>query len=162
MKLAVYPGSFDPVTNGHLDIIERAAQLFDHLIVAVFVNKGKKPLFTIEERVNILKDVLTPYNNVSVDCFEGLTVNYMVRKNAQAIIRGLRAVSDFENEFQMALTNKKLCPDTETVFLMSKAEWAFLSSSMVKEVASFGGCIADFVPPGIEKLVIEKYRQLKY
>lgn len=161
MKLAVYPGSFDPVTNGHLDIIERAAHLFDHLIVAVFVNKGKKPLFNLDERVDMLREVLAPYKNVSVDQFEGLTVDYASSKNAQAIIRGLRAISDFENEFRMALTNKKLCPEREIVFLMSKAEWSFLSSSVVREVASFDGSISGFVPPIVEKMVTEKYRQLR-
>lgn len=153
-RVAVYPGSFDPVTNGHLDIIERAAQLFDHLVVAVSVNAGKSPLFSLDERVGMLKEILKPYNNVSVDKFEGLTVNYTGEKGAQAIIRGLRAISDFENEFQMALTNKKLRGDVETVFMMSQAQWSFLSSSVVKEVASYGGCVVEFVPP----LVVSKLR----
>jgi len=160
MKLAICPGSFDPVTNGHVDIIKRAALLFDHIIVAVSVNSGKKPLFTEKERVKLLKSVLKPFNNVSVDSFEGLTVNYTAQKNAQAIIRGLRAISDFENEFQMALTNKKLQPKVETVFMMAQAQWSFLSSSVVKEVASFGGCITDLVPPLIEKKLKEKFSAL--
>ncbi|PKM82592.1 MAG: pantetheine-phosphate adenylyltransferase [Firmicutes bacterium HGW-Firmicutes-14] len=161
MKLAVYPGSFDPVTNGHVDIIERAAQLFDHVIVAVSKNSGKKPLFTLEERVKILNNVLVQYKNVSVDSFEGLTVKYASIKNAQAIIRGLRAISDFENEFQMALTNKKLEPNVETVFMMSRAKWSFLSSSVVKEVASLGGCIEEFVPGLVEKRLKEKFSNQK-
>jgi len=161
LKLAVYPGSFDPVTNGHVDIIERAAQLFDHVIVAVSKNSGKKPLFTLEERVKILNNVLVQYKNVSVDSFEGLTVKYASIKNAQAIIRGLRAISDFENEFQMALTNKKLEPNVETVFMMSRAKWSFLSSSVVKEVASLGGCIEEFVPGLVEKRLKEKFSNQK-
>ncbi len=157
MKLAVCPGSFDPVTNGHLDIIERAALLFDQVVVAVSINSGKKPLFTVKERLELLKKTLKPYNNVSVDSFSGLTVNYAAQKKAVAIIRGLRAISDFENEFQMALTNKKLQPEIETVFLMAQAQWSFLSSSVVKEVASFGGCIKDFVPQLVEKKLKEKF-----
>lgn len=157
MKIAVYPGSFDPVTNGHIDIIERSAELFDHVIVGVSANSRKNPLFTLAERVDILKVVLKPYKNVSVDSFQGLTVNYTVAKNAQAIIRGLRAISDFENEFQMALTNKKLQPDVETVFMMSQAKWSFLSSSVVKEVAALGGCIADFVPELVEQELMAKF-----
>ncbi len=159
-RIAVYPGSFDPVTNGHLDIIERAAQLFDHLIVAVSVNPGKKPLFSFDERVELLTEVLEPYKNVSVDRFRGLTVNYAKEKGAQAIIRGLRAISDFENEFQMALTNKKLKNEVETVFMMSQSQWLFLSSSTVKEVASFGGCVSDFVPPIVERKLLEKHSNL--
>lgn len=156
MKIAIYPGSFDPVTNGHLDIIKRAAQLFDHLIVAVSVNSGKKPLFSLIERVEMLEEMVKSYCNVSVDSFKGLTVNYTAAKKAQVIIRGLRAISDFENEFQMALTNKKLQSQIETVFMMSQAQWSFLSSSVVKEVASYGGSVADFVPPLIEKKLIDK------
>ncbi len=160
MKLAIYPGSFDPVTNGHIDIIERAAALFDHVIVSVSVNSGKTPLFTLQERVELLTEALKSYRNVSVDSFKGLTVNYAAEKKAQAIIRGLRAISDFENEFQMALTNKKLQPDVETVFMMSQAQWSFLSSSVVKEVASLGGCIRDFVPDIVEKALQERFAEL--
>lgn len=156
-RIAVYPGSFDPITNGHLDIIERAAQLFDHLIVAVSINSGKKPLFSLEERVEMLKKILADYDNVSIDSFEGLTVNYTAGREAQAIIRGLRAISDFENEFQMALTNKKMKGNVETVFLMSQAEWSFLSSSVVKEVASYGGSVVDFVPPLVQERLKEKF-----
>ncbi len=157
MKLAIYPGSFDPVTNGHLDIIERASFLFGRIIVSVSRNSGKMPLFSVEERMAMLREVLQTYRNVSVDSFEGLTVNYAVQKGAQAIIRGLRAISDFENEFQMALTNKKLQPEVETVFLMAQAQWSFLSSSVVKEVASYGGCIKGFAPELVEIKLKEKY-----
>ncbi|TYO97403.1 pantetheine-phosphate adenylyltransferase [Desulfallas thermosapovorans] len=158
MRIAVYPGSFDPVTNGHLDIIERAAILFDRLIVAVSLNPGKKPLFSIEERLDMLKIVTQPFYNVVVDTFDGLTVNYAKEKDAQVIIRGLRAISDFENEFMMALTNKKLQTAVETVFLMTRAEFSFISSSAVKEVASFGGCVKDLVPPVIQERLRSKFK----
>lgn len=157
MKIGVYPGSFDPVTNGHLDIIERASALFDKLIVAVSLNSRKNHLFDMEERVKILQEVLQPFPNVVVDSFTGLTVNFVEKKDAQAIVRGLRATSDFESEFQMAVTNKKLKPKIETLFLMSKPEYTFLSSSMVKEVASLNGCIVDFVPDLVLEKIREKY-----
>lgn len=155
MKIAVYPGSFDPVTNGHLDIIERAGTVFDKVIVAVLKNSDKNPLFSMKERAGILKEVLVPYSFAEVDCYTGLTVEYVEEKGAIAIIRGLRAISDFENELQMALTNKKLKPSIETVFLMANAEYSFLSSSIVKEIARWGGCIDGLVPP----LVIEKIKE---
>ncbi|SFR05372.1 pantetheine-phosphate adenylyltransferase [Desulfoscipio geothermicus] len=158
MRIAVYPGSFDPVTNGHLDIIERAAVLFDRLIVAVSLNPGKKPLFTVEERLDMLKEVTQPFYNVVIDTFNGLTVNYAKEKEAQAIIRGLRAISDFENEFMMALTNKKLQTSVETIFLMTRAEFSFISSSAVKEVAYFGGCVKDMVPPVIRERLQSKFK----
>lgn len=161
MTLAIYPGSFDPVTNGHLDIIERACHLFEHVIVAVSINSLKNPLFTLEERKEMLSEALQPHKNVSVDSFEGLTVEYTARKNAQVIIRGLRAISDFENEFQMALTNKKLQPSIETVFMMSQAQWSFLSSSTVREVGQLGGCISDFVPKIVEERLREKFSAKK-
>ena len=157
MRLAIYPGSFDPVTNGHLDIIERAATLFDRLIVAVSMNPGKKPLFTVEERMQMLSEVTRPFENVTTDSYKGLTVNFACEKNAKAIIRGLRAISDFENEFMMALTNKKLQPAVETIFLMTRAEYSFISSSAVKEVVSFGGCVKDLVPTLVQKRLRDKY-----
>ncbi|MBE3587955.1 MAG: pantetheine-phosphate adenylyltransferase [Thermoanaerobacteraceae bacterium] len=157
MRIAVYPGSFDPITNGHLDVIERAACLFDQLIVAVSRNTNKKPLFTVQEREEMLREVLQPYYNVIVDSFDGLTVNYARDRGAQAIVRGLRAISDFENEFMMALTNKKLVPSVDTVFLMTRAEFSFISSSAVKEVAYFGGCVRDLVPPAVENRLREKF-----
>jgi pantetheine-phosphate adenylyltransferase len=158
LRIAVYPGSFDPVTNGHLDIIERAAVLFDRLIVAVSLNPGKKPLFTVEERLDMLKEVTQPFYNVIIDTFNGLTVNYAKQKEAQAIIRGLRAISDFENEFMMALTNKKLQTSVETIFLMTRAEFSFISSSAVKEVAYFGGCVENMVPPVIQERLQSKFK----
>lgn len=159
MTTAIYPGSFDPVTYGHLDIIERAANLFDHLIVAVAQNMVKRPLFTAAERVYMLKQVVTPYRNVEVDAFEGLTVDYARRRGARVIVRGLRAISDFENEFMMALTNKKLAPEVETMFLMTRAECSFMSSRAVREIAYFGGCLADLVPPVVAEMLRHKFRQ---
>ena len=145
MATAVCPGSFDPVTLGHVDIIQRAAKMFDHVVVAVMTNPGKRPSFTVEERVQLLEAALRETPNVEIDCFDGLLANYAKVKGAQAIVKGLRAVSDFEYEFQMSLTNKKLNPDVETVFLTTSAEYMYLSSSIVKQVASFGGDISGFV-----------------
>lgn len=156
MKIAIYPGSFDPVTLGHLDIIRRASIMFDRLIVAVMHNQNKKPAFSAEERVDFLKRTTADLPNVEVESFDGLLADYAKQKNACAIVKGLRAVSDFEYEFQMALTNKKLNPNTETVFFTTKAEYMYLSSSMVKQVGSFGGDISDFVPESIHQKVIER------
>lgn len=160
MRIAVCPGSFDPVTNGHLDIIGRASLIFDKVIVAVSRNPIKNPLFSIQERVEMLKYVTSPYPNVEVDSFEGLTVSYAIEQKAKAIVRGLRVISDFENEFRMALTNQKLACHIETVFLMTKAEFSFISSSTVKEVASFGGSVRSLVPPLVEEKLKEKYKSL--
>ncbi len=160
MSTAIYPGSFDPVTLGHLDIIERASSLFDRLIVSVSRNPAKNPLFSVEERVSLLRRVLVPYPNVEVDSFTGLTVDYALHRNARYIVRGLRVISDFENEFCMALTNKKLSCQVETIFLMTKAEYSFISSSAVKEVAFFGSppsALSDFVPPPVEEKLREKF-----
>jgi len=137
LRIAIYPGSFDPVTLGHLDIIGRASLLFSKLIVAVSWNTTKKPLFSPEERVELLKGVLQPYPNVEVDMFNGLTIHYAMERKAKAIVRGLRVISDFENEFRMALTNKKLACHLETVFLMTRAEYSFINSTTVKEIAFF-------------------------
>jgi len=158
MKIAVYPGSFDPVTNGHLDIIERGAQLFDKLVVAVAKNPGKEPLFTLEERILMLEKSLSHLSNVEVSYFRGLLVDFARAEQASVILRGLRAMSDFEYEFQMASVNRKI-GDIETVFMMTANEYAYLSSSAVKEVASLGGCVKDFVPQHVVEVLIEKYKQ---
>lgn len=155
MKVAVCPGSFDPVTLGHIDIIERAAELFDEVVVVVMANSSKKSLFSLEERENLLKRCLVK-NNIEIDTYGGLLVDYVKSKNAIAIVKGLRAMSDFDYEFQQALTNKSLFPQAETVFLAAKGENMFLSSSMVKEVCSHGGDISRFVPEEILEDVIKR------
>lgn len=147
-RIAVYPGSFDPLTNGHLDIIQRSCALFDKLIVAVAHNQRKQPLFTLEERIAMVRSVSDPAK-VEVDTIDGLLVDYAHTKGASAVVRGLRAVADFEYEFQMTLMNRRLAPDVETVFLMTRDDHSFVSSSLVKEVASFGGAIDEFVPASV-------------
>ena len=154
--IAVCPGSFDPITFGHVDIITRAAKMFGKVIVVVMVNATKTPLFTGEERVDMIRRSLTNLPNVQVDCYDGLLADYMRQVNGTAIVKGLRAVSDFEYEFQMALTNKKLCPEAETVFLTADAQNMYLSSSIVKSVGSVGGDIKDFVPPQIYQEIKER------
>ncbi|NLS44164.1 MAG: pantetheine-phosphate adenylyltransferase [Firmicutes bacterium] len=158
MKIAVYPGSFDPVTNGHLDIIGRGAGLFDKLVVAVARNPRKKPLFTLEERILMLKESAKRLSNVEISCFNGLIVDFACERQAAAILRGLRALSDFEYEFQMASVNRKI-GNIETVFMMTGNEYAYLSSSAVKEVASFGGCVKGFVPQNVVRMLMEKCKQ---
>ena len=153
----VYPGSFDPVTKGHLNIIKRASKIFDEVIVAVFQNPNKDPIFSMEERVELLKKTTSAFETVKIDSFTGLTTKYVKSKNASAILRGLRAVSDFEGEFQMASMNKELDPDIETIFLMTDSKYAFLSSSIVKEVAQFGGKMENVVPKPVEKALLKKY-----
>ncbi|MTK11148.1 MAG: pantetheine-phosphate adenylyltransferase [Clostridiaceae bacterium] len=160
MKTAVYPGSFDPVTNGHLDIIRRSAKVFDEVIVGVLVNPHKKGLFDIEERVELIQRVVKDIPNVKVESFSGLLIHFMKNKGAKVIIKGLRAVSDFEYEFQMSLMNSKLDPNIETVFMMTSAKNSFLSSSSVKQVAMFGGCIKDLVPDEIIPDIIKKVSRL--
>ena len=155
MRIGVYPGSFDPATLGHLDIIQRASKLFDKLIVAAMINGEKTSAFTMEEKVDFLKRMTADLPNVEVECFSGLLADYVREKNACAIVKGLRAVSDFEYEFQMALTNKKLNPEFETLFLPTRIEHMFLSSSMVKQIAGFGGDISHFVP----ECLLEKINQ---
>ncbi len=159
MTTAIYPGSFDPVTVGHLDIIKRAAKLFDRVIVAVLVNMEKKPWFTIKERTDFLQKATEGMGNVEITSFDGLLVDFASQQGAQAIVKGLRAVSDFEYEFQMALTNRKLDDAIETVFLTSSAENMYLSSSIVKQVGLFGGDIAPFVPPCIKEDIMARCRQ---
>lgn len=146
MKIAICPGSFDPITLGHLDIIRRASVMFDKVIVAVLVNPGKNPSFTSEERLAMIKKATVGMENVDAECFDGLLADYAKMKNAQAIVKGLRAVTDFEYEFQMSLINRKLNPETDTIFLTTSVQHMYLSSSMVKSVARFGGDISEFVP----------------
>jgi len=157
LVIAVYPGSFDPLTCGHLDIIERATKLFDEVVVAISKNVSKHPLFTTRERLEMLRETLTPFKNIRIDSFDGLTVNYALARNIQVIIRGLRAISDFESEFSMALINKKLAPTIDTIFLMTRAKYSYISSSGVKEIASCGGCVTDFVPLQVEHRLIDKF-----
>jgi pantetheine-phosphate adenylyltransferase len=149
--LAVYPGSFDPLTNGHVDIISRGARLFDRIIVAILVNAEKSPLFTMDERVEITRSVFKTHNNVEVDTFDGLLVDYVERRDAQVIVRGLRAVSDFEFEFQMALMNRRLRPKIETVFMMPAEQYTYISSRLIKEVFSLGGRVEGLVPDLVEQ-----------
>lgn len=156
MKTAIYPGSFDPVTLGHYDIIERSSKIFDRLIVGVLNNSAKSPLFSVEERVKMLKDVTKGLPNVEVMAFDGLLIDFARAKEAQVIVRGLRAVTDFEYELQMAQTNHKLAPDIETTFLTTSLEYSFLSSTTVKEIASFGRDISQFVPPIVSEKIKEK------
>jgi pantetheine-phosphate adenylyltransferase len=160
-RVAIYPGSFDPVTNGHLDIVERGLKLFDKLIVTIMYNPAKKSLFTLEERVDMLEASLSPFPNVLVDTYNGLSVDYANLKNAHGILRGLRAVSDFEYEFQMALMNRRLNRDVQTVFLMTGFRWIFTSSSIIKEAATFGGDISSMVPPHVERKLKEKFSKSK-
>jgi len=158
-KIAVYPGSFDPITFGHLDIINRALKLFDEVIIAVARNERKSPLFTVEERVELIKSVVKDSERVRVDTFEGLLVDYARSCKAQAIVRGLRAISDFEYELQMAQINRGISREVETVFLMTSVFYSFLSSSIVKEVHSLQGPIDGLVPPLIKKALDEKFRK---
>lgn len=154
MKKAVYPGSFDPVTNGHLDIIQRAAQVFDEIKVVVMINPEKRGLFNIEERVQMIENAIGDLQNVEIECFEGLLINYMKEKEINVIVKGLRGVSDFEYEIQMAHMNNKLDSSIETVFMMTSAQYSYISSSAVKQVAKFGGSLKGLVPEEVaEKLV---------
>jgi pantetheine-phosphate adenylyltransferase len=154
--LAVYPGSFDPLTNGHVDIISRGARLFDRIIVAILVNAEKAPLFSMEERVEIARAVFHDQRNVEVDTFNGLLVDYVERRSAQVIVRGLRAVSDFEFEFQMALMNQRLKPTIETVFMMPAEQYTYISSRLIKEVFTLGGRVHGLVPELVEQRLREK------
>jgi pantetheine-phosphate adenylyltransferase len=155
IRRAIYPGSFDPLTNGHLDIIERSAKLFDEVVVAILLNIQKQPMFSVEERVRMIEEVV-PYKNVRVDTFNGLLVHYAVEQKAEAIVRGIRAVSDYEYELQMALMNRRLEPSIETVFLMASEEYSYLSSRLIKEVFNLNGAITGLVPELVEKRMKEK------
>jgi pantetheine-phosphate adenylyltransferase len=148
--VAIYPGSFDPMTNGHLDLIERGSKLFDRLIVSILRNESKQPLFTVEERMEMLHEVVQGYPNVEVDSFHGLLVDYAAEKGAGVLLRGIRAISDYEYELQMALMNRRLRPELETVFMMSGEAYSFISSRLVKEVFRLGGNISGLVPPSVE------------
>ena len=159
MRIAVYPGSFDPVTLGHMDIISRSSKLFDKLIVVVLVNRSKVPLFSAEERVNMIKGVVSEYANVEVRSFDGLLVEFARLCKATAVVRGLRAVTDFEYELQMSQTNHIIAPDIDTIFLTTNLNYAYLSSSVVKEVARYGGDISKFVAPEVRRQVLEKYNR---
>src|SRR5690348_11523292 len=154
--LAVYPGSFDPLTNGHVDIIARGSRLFDRIVVAILVNAEKTPLFSMAERVEIAREVFRTQANVEIDTFDGLLVDYMERRRAQVIVRGLRAVSDFEFEFQMALMNRRLNPKIETVFMMPAEQYSYISSRLIKEVFALGGRVHGLVPELVEQRLREK------
>ena len=161
MAKAIYPGTFDPVTYGHIDIIKRARDIFESIVVTVAINTGKSPLFTTTERVDMLKECLKEFDNVTVDSFDGLVVDHASNVGAASIIRGLRAVSDFEYEFQMALMNRKLAGDIKTVFLMPHEKYTYLNSSIVRNLASFQSDVSDFVPPNVVKALEEKFNGKK-
>jgi len=153
---ALYPGSFDPLTNGHLDIIQRASRIFDRVIVSVLVNAGKSPLFSPEERIEIIEEVTVSCQNVKVEVFDGLLVDYALARNAQVVVRGIRAVTDYDYEFQMALMNRRLSGDLETVFMVPALEYSYLSSSLVKEVCFLGGAVGGLVPEPVERRLLAK------
>jgi len=158
MRTAIYPGSFDPLTNGHLDVVQRATKLFDRVIVAVATSESKHPLFTLEERVEMVAHAVRHLPTVEADSFDGLLVEYVERRSAQAVVRGLRAVSDFEFEFQLALMNRKLNERIETIFMMPKDTYTFLSSRIVKEIARLGGDVSSFVPASVQTALTEKLK----
>ena len=157
-RLAVYPGSFDPLTNGHVDIIQRGARLFDRIVIALLVNRDKAPLFSVEERLELTREVFSGEPNVEVDTFDGLLVDYARRRHANVIVRGLRAISDFEYELQMALMNRRLNDDIETVFMMPAEPYTYVSSRLVKEVFALGGSVAGLVPAAVEARLAAKYQ----
>ena len=156
-KIAVYPGTFDPITNGHLSIVNRALKIFDKLIIAILNNPQKEPLFSIEERISMIKDVLKSKSNIEVDVFDGLLVDYVIEKKSNVVLRGIRALSDFEYEFQMALMNRKLNRDVQSIFLMTDYKWFYISSTIIKEAASFNGDISGLVPPSVCRKLKEKF-----
>ena len=159
MRIVIYPGSFDPITNGHLDVIQRATKLFDRVVVAVARNEGKKPLFTLPERVKLATRSVQHLPSVEVDSFDGLLVDYVEKRSGQAVVRGLRAVSDFEFEFQLALMNRKLNERVETIFMMPKDTYTFLSSRIIKEIAGLGGDVSSFVPPHVQAALARKLQK---
>jgi pantetheine-phosphate adenylyltransferase len=161
MRTAIYPGSFDPLTNGHLDVVERAMKLFDRVIVAVAKNESKHPLFSLEERLDLVRRSVRDFPNVEADSFDCLLVHYVEQRAAQAIVRGLRAVSDFEFEFQLALMNRKLNEKVETIFMMPKDTYTFLSSRMIKEIAHLGGEVSGFVPAHVQAALLAKFNQTR-
>jgi pantetheine-phosphate adenylyltransferase len=161
-RIAIYPGSFDPVTNGHLDVVERGLKLFDHIVVTILTNPKKQFLFSLEERMEMLTTSLTDFHNVEVDTFDGLLVDYAVQRGASAVLRGLRALSDFEYEFQMALMNRRLNREIQTVFLMTGMRWIYTSSSIIKEAAQFGGDVEGMVPPIVLTRLREKFTVLAH
>ncbi len=158
LSIAVYPGTFDPITMGHLDIVDRALNLFDKVIIGIAINPDKKPLFTLEERVGMIRQCFPGgYSRIEVDTVSGLLVDYALKRNAKALVRGLRAVSDFDYEFQLALMNRKLIRDVDTIFLMPGLRWFFISSSIIKVAASHGGDVSDMVPEHVDRMLQEKY-----
>jgi pantetheine-phosphate adenylyltransferase len=161
MKIAIYPGSFDPITNGHLDIVRRGLDIFDKIIVAVLHNPAKKALFTVPERIEMIQQSLTDLPGAEADSFEGLLIDYAAQKKAAAILRGMRAVSDFDYEFQLALMNRRLNRDIQTLFLVTGLRWIFTSSSIIKEAASFGGDVSGMVPPFVQEKLIKKIAEMK-
>jgi pantetheine-phosphate adenylyltransferase len=161
MNIAIYPGTFDPITNGHLDILERAVNLFDKVIITIARNASKRPLFTEEERLKLIREAVKAFPQVEVDSFDGLLVDYCRKKKAIAVVRGLRAISDFEYELQMALMNRKLNPAVQTVFLMPNEKYTYLNSSIVREIALLGGDVSDFVPAVVKKALDRKIKANK-
>ena len=158
--IAIYPGTFDPLTLGHLDVLQRATVLFDEVIISAAKSTSKNTLLTLEERLAIINDSIKGFKNCRVESFDGLLVNYAKEKKANVIIRGLRAISDFEYEFQMALTNRKIAENIETVFLMPSEKYSYISSTLVREIAKYGGDVSDFVPQGAVKIITEKFRNI--
>lgn len=158
-KIAIYPGTFDPITNGHIDLIRRSLKIFDEIIIAVALSQKKEPLFTVDERIELINESIKDLNGARVETFDNLLVDYTKSRNGIAIIRGLRAVSDFEYELQMALMNRRLDADIETVFMMPSEEYTFLSSTIIKEVASFGGDVKGLVPEAVEKALKENFKK---
>jgi pantetheine-phosphate adenylyltransferase len=160
-RVAVYPGTFDPITNGHIDLINRALEFVDELIIAILVNSEKKPLFSVRERIQLIKQVLPENKRIRLEQFDGLLVDYATRVGAQMILRGLRAVSDFDYEFQMALMNRRLRGQIETVFLVPAEQYSYVSSRLVKEISNLGGAVTGLVPPIVEKKMKEKFQRMK-